>query len=102
MTIDENIGNDYCLISMDCSMDSSILVHSMLYVFTQEFKLKNERPEHLEVYDGNNRFSFVNATIWQCIKFWLITKLTGGVESTKKISLTCKLRDFWLNEKEGC
>ena len=37
-----------------------------------------KRPEHLEVYDGNGKFSFVNVTIWQCIKFWLITKLTGG------------------------
>ena len=36
------------------------------------------RKHHLETYDGDNRFSFVNATIWQCIKFWLITKLTGG------------------------
>tara|TARA_Y100001963_G_C6632770_1_gene377069 strand:+ start:297 stop:458 length:162 start_codon:yes stop_codon:yes gene_type:complete len=38
---------------------------------------KVKRPEHLEVYDGNGKYSFVNATIWQCIKFWLITKLTG-------------------------
>ena len=39
---------------------------------------KIERPDHLEIHDGNGRFSFVNATIWQCIKFWLVTKLTGG------------------------
>jgi hypothetical protein len=58
--------------------------------------LKKKRPEHLEVYDGNNRFSFVNATIWQCIKFWIITKLTGGVKPKTK------MRDFWLSEKEGC
>jgi len=37
-----------------------------------------KRPEHLEVYNGNGKFSFVNATIWQCIRFWMITKLTGG------------------------
>tara|TARA_B100001123_G_C15081275_1_gene935750 strand:- start:257 stop:409 length:153 start_codon:yes stop_codon:yes gene_type:complete len=40
--------------------------------------VKNKKPYHIEVYDGNGRFSFVNATIWQCIKFWLLTKLTGG------------------------
>ena len=39
---------------------------------------KVKHPDHLAVYDGNNRFSFVNATIWQCIKFWIVTKLTGG------------------------
>ena len=42
--------------------------------------IKSKRPEHLEVYNGNNKFSFVNATIWQCIKFWITTKLTGGDE----------------------
>ena len=41
---------------------------------------KTKRPEHLEVYNGNNKFSFVNATIWQCIKFSFITKLTGGIK----------------------
>ena len=39
---------------------------------------KTKIPEHLEIHDGNGRFSFVNATIWQCIKFWMVTKLTGG------------------------
>lgn len=43
-----------------------------------------KRPEHLEAYNGNNKFSFVNATIWQCIKFWIITKLTGGVKPLKE------------------
>ena len=46
--------------------------------------IKSKRPEHLEVYNGNNKFSFVNATIWQCIKFWFITKLTGGVKPIEK------------------
>ena len=41
-------------------------------------KKKNKKQEHLEVYNGNNKYSFVNATIWQCIKFWIMTKLTGG------------------------
>ena len=39
---------------------------------------KVKHPDHLAVYDGNNRFSFVGATICQIIKFWLVTKLTGG------------------------
>ena len=45
---------------------------------------KIKTPDHLEVYDGNNRFSFVGATIWQCIKFWFITKLTGGEKPVEK------------------
>ena len=48
------------------------------------FMQKNKRPEHLETYNGNGKFSFVNATIWQCIKFWLITKLTGGEKPIEK------------------
>jgi hypothetical protein len=39
-----------------------------------------ERPEHIESYHGNGKYSFVNATIWQCIKFWIITTLTGGIK----------------------
>ena len=46
--------------------------------------IKSKRPEHLEVYNGNNKFSFVNATIWQCIKFWITTKLTGGIKSDER------------------
>ena len=45
---------------------------------------KVKHPDHLEVYDGNNRFSFVGATIWQCIKFWMVTKLTGGEKSIEE------------------
>ena len=49
---------------------------------TENIKFKEikkvKHTDHLEVYDGNNTFSFVNATIWQCIKFWMLTKLTGG------------------------
>ena len=44
----------------------------------------NKRPEHLESYHGNNKFSFVNVTIWQCIKFWITTKLTGGIKPIEK------------------
>lgn len=40
--------------------------------------MKNKRPEHLETYHGEGKFSFVNVTIWQCIKFWMVIKLTGG------------------------
>jgi len=40
-----------------------------------------KKQKHLELYSGNGKYSFVNATIWQCIKFWIITKLTGGIKS---------------------
>ena len=46
--------------------------------------IKSKRPEHLESYHGNDKFSFVNATIWQCIKFWIMTKLTGGIKSDER------------------
>ena len=39
---------------------------------------KLKHTEHLEVHHGNDNYSFVNVAIWQCIKFWIITKLTGG------------------------
>ena len=45
---------------------------------------KVKHPDHLAVYDGNNRFSFVGATLWQIIKFWIITKLTGGEKPIEK------------------
>ena len=32
----------------------------------------------LLMYDGDKRYTFLNATIWECIKFWLLTKLSGG------------------------
>ena len=47
---------------------------------------KNKTSEHLEVYNGHNKFSFVNATIWQCIKFWAMTKFTGGVKPNEENS----------------
>ena len=50
----------------------------MVSIKTNRINTCRERPEHLESYHGNNKFSFVNVTIWQCIKFWIITKLTGG------------------------
>ncbi len=31
----------------------------------------------LLMYDGDKRYTFLNATIWECIKFWLLTKLSG-------------------------
>ena len=46
--------------------------------------IKSKRPEHIESYHGNGKYSFVNATIWQCIKFWIITKLTGGIKSDEE------------------
>ena len=45
---------------------------------------KTKIPEHIEIHDGSGRFTFVNVTIWQCIKFWLITKLTGGDKPIEK------------------
>jgi len=38
---------------------------------------KDKSKEKLMLYDSNKRYTFLNATIWECIKFWLITKLTG-------------------------
>ncbi len=32
----------------------------------------------LLMYDGNGRYTFLNATIWECIKYWMVTKLTGS------------------------
>ena len=46
--------------------------------------INSKRPEHLESYHGNGKFSFVNATIWQIIKFWIMTKLTGGIKPIEK------------------
>ena len=43
--------------------------------------IKTKKQKHLEVYSGDGKYSFVNATIWQIIKFWIITKLTGGDKS---------------------
>ena len=39
---------------------------------------KNKQKEFVCLYEGSRKFTFINATIFQCIKFWLITKLTGG------------------------
>ncbi len=32
----------------------------------------------LLMYDGEGRYTFLNASIWECIKFWLLTKLSGS------------------------
>lgn len=32
----------------------------------------------LLMYDGDGRYTFLNATIWECIKYWIITKLSGS------------------------
>ena len=50
--------------------------------------IKTKKQKHLEVYSGDGKYSFVNATIWQCIKFWIITKLTGGDEPVEEKNST--------------
>jgi len=39
--------------------------------------MKKEKITKVLMYDGNNKYTFLNATIWECIKFWLMTKLSG-------------------------
>ena len=50
-------------------------------------KIKNNNKTLL-MYDGDGRYTFLNATIWECIKYWLFTKLTGSdiddTEQTKR------------------
>ena len=36
------------------------------------------------MYDGNGKYTFINVSIWECVKFWLFTKLTGSdIDNTK-------------------
>jgi len=41
-------------------------------------KYKKYGDKKLLMYDGNKKYTFINAGIWECIKFWLLTKLSGG------------------------
>ena len=43
-------------------------------------KRRKERPrkDSLLMYDGNGKYTFLNATIWECIRFWIENKLGGG------------------------
>ena len=35
------------------------------------------RSNSLLMYDGNQRYTFLNVTIWECLRFWLQNKLGG-------------------------
>ncbi len=37
----------------------------------------SKKEEKVLMYDGDKRYTFIHVTIWECIKYWLITKLTG-------------------------
>ena len=39
-------------------------------------KIKTTKKTLL-MYDGDGRYTFLNASMWECIKYWMITKLTG-------------------------
>ena len=43
------------------------------------------------MYDGDGRYTFLNATMWECVKFWVVTKLTGS--DTEKDKQTQQPRD---------
>ena len=40
--------------------------------------MENKNEEQLSIYEGSGKFTFIHTTIFQCIKFWFITNLTGG------------------------
>jgi len=39
--------------------------------------MKEEKITKVLMYDGNKKYTFINVSIWECIKFWLMTKLSG-------------------------
>ena len=41
-------------------------------------KVKKNDNKTLLMYDGSGRYTFHNASIWECFKFWLMTKLSGS------------------------
>ena len=44
-----------------------------------------KRPEHLEVYNGNNKFSFVNVTIW--LNYYVLSVVLATTKSSRLFSL---------------
>ena len=38
---------------------------------------KSKKTQPILMYDGEKKYTFLNVTIWDCLKFWLITKLSG-------------------------
>jgi len=37
--------------------------------------IMKDNNEKVLMYDGENHYTFIHVTIWECIKFWLITKI---------------------------
>ena len=44
------------------------LLKKLLYEATKEKVL---------MYNGKGTYTFIGATMWECIKFWMMTKFTG-------------------------
>ena len=40
--------------------------------------MNKEKITKVLLYDGNKKYTFINATFWECVKFWLMTKLSGS------------------------
>ena len=36
---------------------------------------QSENKDKKLIYHVNNKYTFINSTIWDCIKFWIKTKL---------------------------
>ena len=39
--------------------------------------MKNNTKKRLRIYEGNNKYTFVNCTIGAAFRFWLMTVLSG-------------------------
>ena len=37
--------------------------------------VQSENEDKKLMYYGNDKYTFINSTIWDCIKFWIKTKL---------------------------
>tara|TARA_R110000824_G_scaffold60492_4_gene161665 strand:+ start:340 stop:504 length:165 start_codon:yes stop_codon:yes gene_type:complete len=44
-------------------------------IFLKKEKLNDKT---LLMYDGKRRYTFLNASIWECLRFWIWNKLGGG------------------------
>ena len=48
-------------------------------MFNKTDKRKEQpRTNTLLMYDGDGKYTFLNATIWECLVFWIQNKLGGG------------------------
>tara|TARA_Y100001938_G_C7843159_1_gene307107 strand:- start:92 stop:232 length:141 start_codon:yes stop_codon:yes gene_type:complete len=39
-----------------------------------------DKKTRVELYNGDGKYTFLNVTMWDVFKFWIITKLTGGAK----------------------